>query len=196
MDAVRLGKTAATIKTKPRGVARVRGGTTAANRAVGLLGSIMSYAVKKKRRVDSPVRGIEKAKDGRRERAISPEEYLRLGKSLERLLENGANPWAVHAIRIIALSGCRKNEVFSLRKQEVDAHNLCIRFGDTKNGQQLRSIGRAALDAMTETPVMERSIYVFPASRGDGHLRDVKVFHRACAMAGLSDLTIHGLRHG
>ena len=39
--AVRLGETAATVKTGPRGVARVQGGDTAANRAVGLLGSIM-----------------------------------------------------------------------------------------------------------------------------------------------------------
>ena len=156
----------------------------------------MSYAVKKNRRADNPVRGIEKAKDGRRERAISPDEYRRLGSALDQCLKDGANPWAVHAIRVIALSGCRKAEVFGLRKTEVDAHSRCFRFGDTKTGQQLRSIGSAALDLVLETPEMEESDYVFPASRGAGHLHDVKMFHKARDIAGIPDLTIHSLRHG
>ncbi len=41
--AVRSGATATTEKTGPHGVARVRGGETASNRALGLLGSIFSY---------------------------------------------------------------------------------------------------------------------------------------------------------
>ncbi len=196
MHSVRLGKTAATIKTGPRGVARVRGGTTAANRAVGLLGSIMTYAVKQKLRADNPVRGIEKPKDGRRERPISPEEYQRLGDALDEILKSGANRWAVYASRVIALTGCRRSEVFGLRKDEVDVAHSCFRFGDTKSGQQLRPIGSAAFEVMAEAPMVEGSEYVFPAARGKGHLLDVKVFRRACEAAGLPGLTLHGLRHG
>ena len=196
MHAVRLGKTATTIKTGPRGVARVRGGTTAANRAVGLLGSIMTYAVKQKLRADNPVRGIEKPIDGRREMAISPEEYQRLGTALDDLLNSGANPAAVFACRVIALSGCRRGEVFGLRKTEVDAPHSCFRFGDTKSGQQMRPLGSAVFEVMAEAPMVEGSEYVFPAARGKGHLLDVKVFRRACEAAGLPGLTLHGLRHG
>ncbi len=196
MHSVRLGKTAATIKTGPRGVARVRGGTTAANRAVGLLGSIMTYAVKQKLRADNPVRGIEKPKDGRRERPISPEEYQRLGDALDEILKSGANRWAVYASRVIALTGCRRSEVFGLRKDEVDVAHSCFRFGDTKSGQQLRPIGSAAFEVMAVAPMVEGAEYVFPAARGKGHLLDVKVFRRACEKADLPDLTLHGLRHG
>jgi len=152
--------------------------------------------IKQKLRADNPVRGIEKPKDGRRERAISPEEYQRLGSAFDELLKLGANPWAVYASRVIALSGCRRGEVFGLRKTEVDAPHSCFRFGDTKSGQQMRPLGSAVFEVMAEAPMVEGSEYVFPAARGKGHLLDVKVFRRACEAAGLPGLTLHGLRHG
>ena len=83
--AVRLGKTAATIRTGPRGVARVRGGEAAANRAVGLLGSILSYAVKLRLRDDNPVRGIERIPDKKRQQALTPDTYLALGSALSKM---------------------------------------------------------------------------------------------------------------
>src|SRR6476619_5166077 len=43
LEAVMSGKTAATVPTKPRGVAHVTGGPTAAVRAVGLLGGMLTY---------------------------------------------------------------------------------------------------------------------------------------------------------
>ena len=50
MHDVAEGKTAAKTKTKPRGLARVRGGKGAANRTVGLLGAIFTYAVRHRMR--------------------------------------------------------------------------------------------------------------------------------------------------
>lgn len=194
--AVRLGKTRATIKTGPRGVARVRGGETAANRAVGLLGSIMSHAVKLKLREDNPVRGIDRTPDQRRLRAITPDEYRALGQVLNGFLEEGANPWAIHAYRLLMLTGCRRKEIMGLKKAEVDVHHRCFRFQDTKSGEQLRAVGGVVFETLSEVPVMQESDFVFPASRGNGHLVDVKLFHRACELAGARNITPHSLRHG
>jgi hypothetical protein len=59
MHDVAEGKTAGNTKSaKKRGLARVRGGQTAATRSVGLLGGIFSYAVQHRMRQDNPVRGI------------------------------------------------------------------------------------------------------------------------------------------
>ena len=82
MDAVRLGKTAVTERTKPRGVARVRGGEGAASRCVGLLGSIYSYACKQKLLKVNPVHGVEKPTDRKREVTLSPDQYRAFGKPL------------------------------------------------------------------------------------------------------------------
>ena len=71
------GRTAGRTKTKPRGLARVTGGETAANRAVGLLGAIFSYAVRKDVRPDNPVRGVALFADRKRERRLSDDEYAR-----------------------------------------------------------------------------------------------------------------------
>ena len=195
MHDVRLGKTATIEKTKPRGKARVTGGDGTARRTVGLLGSIFTYAVKEGLRPDNPVTGIERAPDNKRTRSLSPVEYRSFGVALDALEEEGANPVAVRAIRVLALSGCRRGEIYGLRKAEVDAHHQCIRFDDTKTGQQVRAVGRTVMDLIQTSPGKEDVAFVFPAKRSDGHMKDVKVFRKACELAKLEDVTIHTLRH-
>jgi hypothetical protein len=52
MHAVAEGETAARIKTRKRGLARVRGGKGTATPTVGLLGAIFTYA--ERHRIDGP----------------------------------------------------------------------------------------------------------------------------------------------
>src|SRR5712691_4773716 len=74
MYAVAEGETAAKIKTKKRGLARVRGGKGTATRTVGLLGAIFTYAERHRMRPNNPVRGVMRFADGRRERRLSDDE--------------------------------------------------------------------------------------------------------------------------
>ena len=77
MHDVAEGKTARKTKDgcKKRGLAIVRGGTGTANRTVGLLGAIFTYAVRHRMRSDNPVRGIIRPAGNRRERRLSDDEY-------------------------------------------------------------------------------------------------------------------------
>ena len=196
MHAVRLGKTAANVKTKkPRGRTIVKGGPTAASRVVSLLGSIFTYAVKQGIRPDNPVRGIERPADGKRDRVLSPDEYKRLGKAFDKLERTGANKVALRAYRVLALTGCRRGEVFGLTHAEIDAHLHCLRLADSKAGRQVRAVGQDAMNLLTVPPPGGESEYVFPAVRGDGHLTDAKVFREACEAAELSGVSLHTLRH-
>ena len=80
------GKTRAQVKTKARGLARVTGGKTAANRSVGLLGAIFTFAARLGLRPDNPVQGSQRFADTTRERRLSNEEYAALGEALHEAL--------------------------------------------------------------------------------------------------------------
>lgn len=196
MNGIRLGKTAMSEKTGPRGRAVVTGGAGTATRTIGLLGSIFSYAVKQGVRDDNPVRGVERPVDGTRDRILTPIEYEKLGKAFDHLTKTGSNKVALRAYYLLALTGCRRSEVFSLKKTEIDLHNKCLRLEDTKTGRQVRVLGRHALDVLAEAPFEDDSEYAFPAQKGNGHLTDAKLFKQACDIAGLKDISLHTLRHG
>src|SRR5208283_1515939 len=92
MHAISEGTTAATTKTKPRGVSVVRGGRGVATRTVGLLGAIFTYAIRKKFRADNPVRGVMRFADGRRERRLTDLEYRAIGTALENAVIDDMRP--------------------------------------------------------------------------------------------------------
>jgi hypothetical protein len=84
MQDVTAGKTAGRAKSgKKRGLARVRGGKGAANRAVGLLGAIFTCAVRARLRSDNPAHGVMRPPDGKRDRRLTEDEYLHLGRALK-----------------------------------------------------------------------------------------------------------------
>ena len=195
MHDIRQGKTAVDVKTGFRGRAIVTGGAGTATRAVILMGSILTYAAKLGIRSDNPAWAVEVPPDGKRDRVLSPDEYRRLGATLDAFEAEGANPVALRAYRVLALTGCRRGEIFGLKKSEVDAHNRCLRLGDTKTGQQVRAIGQDALDLLTLPPGDDKSEYVFPAAYGYGHLMNTKLIRRVCKAAKLEGVSIHTLRH-
>ena len=92
------GRTRAQVRTKARGLARVTGGKTAANRSVGLLGAIFTYAVRLGLRPDNPVHGSQRFADAKRERRLSDAEYAALGEALRKAEEARIWPAAVAAV--------------------------------------------------------------------------------------------------
>ena len=192
---IRLGATAMNAKTKKGTRTIVKGGTGTAVRTIRLLGSIFTYARKLELRDDNPVHGMELPSDNKRERILSPDEFARLGEVLRTAQENGRHAAAITAYIVLALTGCRKTEIFALKKSEVDTYHSCLRFADTKTGAQVRPIGAAALSLLQEQIRESNSAFVFPAKRGDGHLVDPKLFKRLCEEADLEGVTLHTLRH-
>jgi integrase len=191
-DAITQGKTAGIFTGKPRGKAIVTGGAGAAARAVGLLGGIYSWA-QKRSLVPSPnpAHNVETVQGDPKERNLSFEELSALGKVLEA--NATALPGAVAALRLIVLTGLRREEVCGLRWAEVDLPGSCLRLENTKTGRSVRPIGSTAKDVLRSiTKVSDK--WVFPNNRDTGSADFKKTIAALFNAAGLHDARSHDLR--
>ena len=194
MQSVMSGKTATDVKTKARGRAIVTGGMGAASRAIGLLGGILSFAVSEGYRPDNPARGIVKPKSGSREWRLDDDGYRALGRCLAAA--DGEHWQAVLGSRALALTGCRRNEIESLLKVEIDWTGSALRLGSTKTGRSIRPIGDAALTVLRDACERSNSKYVFPSITNNAkhHIGLTEALQRIGG-DNVPGLTSHGLRH-
>ena len=194
-DAVSEGVTTARIKTGKHGLARVTGGRGTATRAMGMLGALFSFAVRRGLRPDNPVRGVARHAYEQRQRRLSEAEYAALGEAL-RTMPQTAWPIAVAATRFLGLTGWRRGEMLALKWSEIDLAARTARLADTKTGASLRPLSHAACDLLRSLARMGE--LVFPASVGaDKTMRGFhKVWLRVAKQAALpADVTPHVLRH-
>jgi len=195
MHAVAEGKSAARVKTKRRGLARVRGGRGTATRAVGLLGAIFTYAMRRGLRPDNPVHGVIRFADGRRERRLSDAEYAALGVALRKAEAAAIWPAAIAAGRFLVLTGWRSGEALGLRWSEVDFARRTATLADSKSGRSSRPLSHAACDVLRGLRMTGE--LVFPATRGDGRMTGFpKLWTRIALLGELpADITPQVLRH-
>lgn len=195
-DMQRLMIDIANGKIRSESTRRTRGGKHAASRTIGLLGGIFSFAIERELMTDNPVRGLKRYKDNRRERFLSAVEMARLGDVLARLEKDGGDPRHVAIIRLITLTGARKNEIARLQWREVDLENGLLRLRESKTGPKVIRLGKGARALVASLPVHHRE-WVFPdrrhADRPVANLDWGWVNIRN--QADLPDVRIHDLRH-
>ncbi|MBR0683840.1 site-specific integrase [Roseomonas eburnea] len=184
---------------KPRSGSRggaVSGGEGVASRTVSTLHSLLEHGTRLGTISRNPSRGVRKLAVAPRERRLSAAEIRRLGQVMRTALEHGEHPTGLAAVRLLLLTGFRRQEGLGLERAWIDADSRCVRFPDTKSGAQVRVIGQAALDLLLDQPVRASSRYVFPADWGDGHFTAVAgTLGRLCTEAKLDGVTPHVLRH-
>lgn len=171
-----------------------KGGKGVASRTVGMLGTILEFARRKRIIANNPARGIHRAPDGKQRRFLTLREIGVLGAAMRAAEDAAESATGVAAVRFLLITGCRRMEALALPRAWLDEEHGCIRLGDTKSGAQLRPIGKAAFAALPAP--RQGSRWVFPAERGEGHFVGLpKVLERLCARAGLKGVTVHVLRH-
>jgi integrase len=140
----------------------------------------------------NPAHGIRKPADKRRSFRLAHEGYRTLGEALEAAELKGEHWQATAAIRLIALTGCRRSEILNLKWPEIDLTNSCLRFGDTKTGASIRPLPKAAQAILRR--IKRQGEHVFPGvARADKSYASVfpKAWRRIVGQA----YTPHGLRH-
>jgi integrase len=197
MRDVMAGKTAMVQKTdKLRGKSVVRGGRGAATRTVGLLGGILTYAVSEGIISQSPAAGVRRPASEIRTARLVPADYAALGAALNAATAAGVAPTAVTAVKLLALTGCRKGEILGLRWTEADDGARVFRLADSKEGASIRPIGRSAFAILSQLDRTDGSGLVLPGRRPDTSFGGLKgAWNKLMQRAGLSSVTPHTLRH-
>ena len=178
-----------------RGRAIVKGGKGVAARTVGLLGGIFTFALNRGLRADNPVRGVKRFPDNKRERFLSPIEMARLGDTLASAELAGESYSAVNAIRLLALTGCRRSEILTLRWDYIDWERSCLRLPDSKTGGKVVPLGAAALEVLAGLPQSKDNPYVLPGAQSGHFVGLPKAWQRIRKRAGLDNVRLHDLRH-
>lgn len=169
-----------------------------ANRVLSLLSKALNLAELWGYRPNhsNPCLHIKKYPEQKRERFLSQEEMTRLMAVLEEEEKSSANPWAIYALRLLLITGCRLNEILTLRWEEVDFTNQCLRLSDSKTGKKLIYLSTPAIDLLQLIPRQEENPYVICGEKVGSHLVNLqKPWRRIRAKVGLNDVRIHDLRH-
>ena len=176
-----------------------------ANQVVAILNRIFRLAEVwgLRRAGDHPCRAIRKYREHHRERFLSEEEFRRLGRVLDEVeAETGAGRGrrlgasAAAALRLLVLTGCRRNEILTLRWEEVDLEAAELRLRDSKTGPRVVPLPAAAVSVLAALPRVPGNPWVIPGLKPGGHLSNLNDhWLRIRARAGLEDVRLHDLRH-
>jgi integrase len=95
----------------------------------------------------NPRRHIRKYPEEKRERYLRLAELAVLGEALSLAEQEGVeDPYAIAAIRLLIFTGCRLNEIMTLKWSYVDFKARCLRLPDLKTGARIVHLGAPALE--------------------------------------------------
>ena len=171
----------------------------------------------------NPCSRVERYPETQCERFLTGEEIARVGDALVRAetvglppapwrrRSSGVGPTAKHrprsadvptpassesvnAIRLLMLTGARKNEILQLKWSDVDLRRGLLGLHDTKTGRSQRPIGAPAVKLLSE--LTRSGPFVFPGERPGKPLEGVRRLWDAVRVeAKLEGVRLHDLRH-
>jgi integrase len=194
--AIAAGKTAAERpKDAKRGPA-VRGGTIAANRVLALLSKMMVLAETKGLRPQgtNPCKNIAKHKETKRRRYLNGAEMAEIGKALASM--DKANPYFVALIRLLLLTGARRNEIASAQWAQVDWTRAKLVLEESKTGFKEIALPPPAMELLKNLPRREKSPWIIPSANAEKPLLALaKPWKKLIGLANTAGLRVHDLRH-
>jgi integrase len=195
-----------------------------ANRMLEVIGSLYSFAGKRKILPlgFNPARGIEQYPEKGRERFLTADELARLGDAIregetvglpydidetkptakhapkEAKRRTKIGPYAAAAVRLLILTGARLREILHLKWEHVDFERGLLLLPDSKTGKKAIILNAPAQDILANLPRVGAFVIAGQAAgtEDDKSRSDLNRPWRAIVRhAGLIGLRIHDLRH-
>ena len=170
-----------------------------ANRALEIGSKLFNLAEEWKLRTGgNPCKYVRKYREERRERFLTEAEFRHLGAVLNEMEAKGRLPvYPAAAIRLLMLTGCRRNEIVALQWKHVDLASGELKLADSKTGARLVPLSPAAARVLAELPRIEGNPWVIPGTKKpEKPLSDLNHYwDRVRAEADLADVRLHDLRH-
>jgi integrase len=165
-------------------------GPVAANRARSTLSALFTWAIKRGLVDVNPVAGTVQNEERSRERVLSIEELRAIWQATDSLDDHDA------IIRLLMLTGCRRNEVSEMAWSEVDLDKAIwsIPGNRTKSGKAHQvPLSNRAMEIIRARPRRGNRAYVFGARGGPwcGWARAKRRLDQRCGVTGWR---LHDLR--
>ena len=166
-----------------------------ANRTLQLLRQILNFAIACGHIGANPARAIKMNRRAALTRFLSRTEIRRLHRALDENRRKGPGPrQQADIIRLLLLTGCRRNEIVALRWSEVHGDTLAL--ADSKTGPRTVPLNAQARCIIERQP-RGQSPFVFPSLRDISRPRnrELPLWYSVRREADLEGVRLHDLRH-
>lgn len=174
---------------------RHRNTPTTANRLLEVLSKMFNLAESwGLRSGTNPCRHVDRFPERPKNRFLAPDEIVRL----QRILDHQAKttPHAAAALRLLLLTGCRRNEILSMKWEQIDLAQGVLKLADSKTGARFVPLNEIAIKVLKKLPRLDNCPYVIANPRTGKGLQDInRTWRRVRKYAKLEDVRLHDLRH-
>lgn len=181
----------------------------AANMVLTFVGVLLAEAIAAKLVSQSALDAVQikRYPERKRERFLTDAELARLGETLAEAEASGAeDPYAIAAIRLLLLTGCRVDEILTCRWEWIDVERGILALPDSKTAEKPILLSPAALEVLAAIPRVAGNPFVIIGRKVGQHFVGLsKVWSRIRTAAKLAPITlpsgkieqvrIHDLRH-
>lgn len=176
--------------------ARVTRATPAtANRCVALLSKMFSLSIQWRYRSENPTKGVQRNAEERRETYLDDDALKRLQAALAELPDYSS----ANAIKLLLLTGARRNEVMSATWDQFDLTKGTWSKPSSHTKQKKAHTVPLSEPALTLLGQMRakraNEEFLFPGRQGKPQFDLQKFWKTVCKRADLHNVRIHDLRH-